>query len=275
MSVTKFRVDGALPVSSFLRPSHSFDRIIERSRDAARHRDATVRAGYPSRSVAAAVAIAATPGQFGPHDDTSGAGLYRSGAKRALDLVLLVLASPFVVPVILILALMVVVMDGGKPFYTQERVGQNGRIYRIWKLRSMVRDADARLADYLDANPDMRDQWETKQKLIDDPRITRLGRFLRKSSMDELPQLLNVLRGDMSLVGPRPMMPSQQSMYQGSAYYALRPGITGLWQVSDRNESSFADRARFDNIYNRSLSLRTDATILLATVRVVLNGTGH
>ena len=253
-----------------------YDRVIEQGRDAARHRDATVRAGYPTRGVSNAAVLVATPGQFqtGPDRDTQGQGIYRHGVKRALDLTLLVLFSPFVVAVVMVLALLVM-LDGGKPFYTQERIGQNGRIYRIWKLRSMVPDADERLEDYLFANPDMRLEWEAKQKLMHDPRITRLGRVLRKSSMDELPQLLNVLKGEMSLVGPRPMMPSQQQMYDGDAYYELRPGITGLWQVSDRNESNFADRSRFDTIYNRSLSLKGDIKILIATVRVVLRGTGH
>jgi lipopolysaccharide/colanic/teichoic acid biosynthesis glycosyltransferase len=139
----------------------------------------------------------------------------------------------------------------------------------------MVHDADARREDHLAQHPAARAGWNRTQKLRNDPRITPIGRVLRKSSLDELPQLWNVLKGEMSLVGPRPMMPSQAGLYPGTAYYALRPGITGSWQVSARNESSFADRARFDADYDQRISLATDLLILLATVRVVLRGTGH
>ena len=138
----------------------------------------------------------------------------------------------------------------------------------------MVDNADAVLEAYLEQNPAMRREWDTKQKLLDDPRVTRLGRFLRKCSIDELPQLLNVLRGDMSLVGPRPMMVDQKKLYHGVDYYDVRPGITGFWQISDRNETSFADRVFYDARYNNKLSLKTDVKILLATVNVVLRGTG-
>lgn len=201
-------------------------------------------------------------------------GLYRNLFKPAFDVAVVVLTAPVVVPVIMILALMVA-RDGGKPFYSQERIGRGGKIYTMWKLRSMVQDADSKLEAYLAANPDARQEWDSTQKLKADPRITRFGRLLRKSSMDELPQLWNVFRGDMSLVGPRPMMPEQQALYPGRAYYALRPGITGIWQVSERNESTFADRARFDALYNRKMSLQTDLGLLAATVRVVLRATGY
>ena len=127
----------------------------------------------------------------------------------------------------------------------------------------------------LDQTLAARAEWDASQKLRDDPRITRVGRILRRTSLDELPQLWNVLRGDMSLVGPRPMMPSQRSLYPGRAYFALRPGLTGLWQVSKRNEASFAERASFDDDYYRRLSFALDARVLVATVRVVLRATGH
>jgi lipopolysaccharide/colanic/teichoic acid biosynthesis glycosyltransferase len=151
----------------------------------------------------------------------------------------------------------------------------DGRVYRIWKLRTMVHDADARLEAHLRADPSARAEWNSKQKLLDDPRITPMGRILRKSSLDELPQLLNVVRGEMSLVGPRPMMVSQQRLYPGRDYYRLRPGLTGLWQISDRNASTFADRAKFDAVYNRTLSFGLDFGILISTIRVVIRGTGH
>ncbi|MDO5613441.1 MAG: sugar transferase [Paracoccus sp. (in: a-proteobacteria)] len=211
----------------------------------------------------------------GPQQDNEAQGkIYRRGIKRALDVFLILLSLPIVLPVVAFMALLVA-RDGGKPFYSQDRIGRGGKVYRIWKLRTMVHDADARLDAYLRENPVLREQWLTKQKLLDDPRITRIGRILRKTSLDELPQLFNVFKGDMSLVGPRPMMVSQKEMYPGSAYYRLRPGITGLWQVSDRNETRFSERAWYDEEYDRSLSFMTDLSILLATFRVVLRGTGH
>ena len=143
------------------------------------------------------------------------------------------------------------------------------------KIRSMVPDAELILQDYLEQNPKARDEWEHKQKLRCDPRITWLGSFLRKLSIDELPQLWNVLRGDMSLIGPRPIMIDQRALYPGSAYYHMRPGITGLWQVSDRNESSFIERAKFDTDYYNNCSLKTDLTIFMRTIGVVLRGTGY
>lgn len=198
---------------------------------------------------------------------------YRHLGKRVLDVTLVLIAAPVVLFLVALMAIGVA-LDGGNPFYSQLRVGRGGRVYRMWKLRSMVPDADALLEAHLACNPAARAEWDSHQKLKRDPRITRFGAFLRKTSMDELPQLWNVLTGDMSLVGPRPMMPCQQEMYPGQAYYRLRPGITGPWQVSDRNRSTFAERARFDLAYDRDLSFATDARLLLATVQVVLRGTG-
>lgn len=199
---------------------------------------------------------------------------YRMFGKRLFDTLIVLLSVPVVLPIVLFLALLVA-LDGGRPFYSQKRIGKGGRLYTMWKLRSMVMDADEKLEAYLAGNPVARAEWDETQKLKNDPRITRLGRFLRRSSLDELPQLWNVLNGDMSLVGPRPMMVSQRDLYPGQAYYAMRPGITGMWQVSERNESSFADRARFDAQYERVLSFGTDIRLLAATVRVVLRATGY
>jgi exopolysaccharide production protein ExoY len=228
-----------------------------------------------SESLAPAFPASGTPALPlpGAATTTRRAGLYRNFGKRALDVTLILLALPFVVPVLLVLALLVMT-DGGRPFYSQDRVGQHGRIYRIWKLRSMVMNADQKLEAHLAADPAARAEWDEMQKLRHDPRITPVGRLIRKSSLDELPQLLNVLMGDMSLVGPRPMMADQRDLYPGRGYYDLRPGITGPWQVSERNATSFADRARFDDKYNQDLSLATDARILACTVKVVLRATG-
>ncbi len=165
-------------------------------------------------------------------------GLYRNHFKRLLDLLLVVLALPVVLPLIGVLAL-VLGVQGGRPFYCSDRVGRGGRTFRKVKLRTMVVGADDILEDYLEANPAARQEWNDKQKLLSDPRVTRFGRFLRRSSLDELPQVWNVLAGDMSLVGPRPMMPCQRPMYPGVAYYGLRPGMT-LW-ASAGNDRDLAD----------------------------------
>ena len=200
-------------------------------------------------------------------------GTYRRFLKRARDVGAIQLAAPIVVPVVAVLAV-AVSRDGGRAFYTQQRVGQQGRAFRMWKLRSMVSDADARMADYLAANPAARAEWDSTQKLKNDPRVTAFGRLLRRTSLDELPQLWNVLIGDMSLVGPRPMMLNQQALYPGTAYYALRPGITGLWQTAGRNRTTFEARADFDAAYEAQVSLVADVKILVRTVGVVVKATG-
>jgi exopolysaccharide production protein ExoY len=201
-------------------------------------------------------------------------GFYRSTLKRIFDILLVLTFAPILLPLVVLLALLVW-RDGSNPFYRQWRVGLDGRAFLMWKLRSMVPDADAQLETHLAANPAARAEWDRSQKLTNDPRITRLGRFLRRTSFDELPQLWNVLKGDMSLVGPRPMMPCQQMLYPGTAYYRLRPGVTGFWQISSRNRSSFANRAKFDACYERKVSFWTDLRVLLGTVRVVLRCTGQ
>mgnify|MGYP003381865139 FL=1 len=201
-------------------------------------------------------------------------GPYGRYFKRPLDVLAVLIGSIIVVPVVIVLAL-VVMTDGGNPFYTSDRVGRGGRTFRMVKLRTMVHDAERRLEGYLAQNPEARIEWDQTQKLKYDPRVTMLGRFLRKSSLDELPQLWNVLTGDMSLVGPRPMMPEQREIYAGQAYYALRPGLTGLWQISDRNNCTFAKRAEFDTEYERCLSFRTDLVVLFRTVGAVAHGTGY
>lgn len=201
-------------------------------------------------------------------------GVYRAYGKRGLDLVLVLAAA---VPVILILLplMALIALDGRAPIYTQKRIGRNGRLFRMFKLRTMVADADQILEAYLARTPAARAEWDETQKLKSDPRITLFGRVLRKTSLDELPQLLNVLLGQMSLVGPRPMMLGQEDLYPGRAYYELRPGITGTWQVSERNETSFPQRAEYDTAYYKSLSFGTDVKVILSTVRVVIRGTGY
>jgi exopolysaccharide production protein ExoY len=156
--------------------------------------------------------------------DTNSGGLYRRFAKRLFDILFVLLAAPVVLPLVAVLAL-VICRDGGPAFYVQPRVGRGGRLFRCWKLRSMVPNAEAELAAHLERHLEARQEWAVYQKLKDDPRITPIGRIIRKTSLDELPQFWNVLRGDMSLVGPRPMMLDQSPLYLGDAYFRLRPGL--------------------------------------------------
>lgn len=209
-----------------------------------------------------------------PHRDAAKRSSYLRYGKRVLDLALVVLTLPISLPLIALFALFVA-LDGGNPFYTQMRVGKNGTLFRLIKLRTMVPNADRMLERYLEENPEARAEWDATQKLKNDPRITLAGRILRKTSLDELPQLFNVITGSMSLVGPRPMMVEQKSMYHGSDYYALRPGMTGFWQISNRNECNFADRVAYDNAYRNSASLGTDMFVIARTFNVVLRGTGY
>ena len=201
---------------------------------------------------------------------------YRCFLKRSLDVLVVLFAAPMVLPVILLVALLIV-RDGGPVFFSQARIGRGGRVFRIWKLRSMVVDAEKRLEDYLAREPAAHAEWTETQKLKCDPRITPVGQLIRKSSLDELPQLWNVLKGEMSLVGPRPMLPAQAELYPERDlrhYCELRPGLTGLWQISGRNETSFVSRAAFDRNYAIRLSLATDVAVLIQTVPVVVRGTG-
>lgn len=201
--------------------------------------------------------------------------IYRDIVKRAIDILFIVLTLPFSLPIILFCAI-ALWLEGGNPFYTQDRLGLGGKRFSILKLRTMVRNADEMLESHLANDPDARAEWDSIQKLKNDPRITPIGKILRSTSLDELPQLFNVLIGEMSIVGPRPMLPEQLPMYgNAAAYNALRPGITGLWQVSARNEEKFSYRNEVDAAYEDDLSLQLDVKILFKTVGVVLRRTGH
>lgn len=204
----------------------------------------------------------------------SASSFYRDHFKRALDVLAVMLLAP-VAFVMLLPFIILVSLDGSAPFYWQKRIGKNGRTFRMLKLRSMVPNADKLLEKHLSENAAARIEWNVLQKLKNDPRITRVGKIIRKTSLDELPQLWNVLTGDMSLVGPRPIMCDQKDIYPGSAYYHMRPGITGLWQVSDRNECSFAERAVFDTRYYNDISFVSDFSVITRTFGVVLRATGH
>ncbi|SFT11267.1 Sugar transferase involved in LPS biosynthesis (colanic, teichoic acid) [Sulfitobacter marinus] len=207
-------------------------------------------------------------------DDGGPISLYRNGGKRLFDLLVCLAIAPLVLALVATCAVMIW-LTGHRPFYSQFRIGLNGKVFKMWKLRSMVNNGDKVLARHLARNPAAILEWHCFQKLKNDPRVTRLGGFLRRTSLDELPQIWNVIKGEMSLVGPRPMMISQEPLYHGRDYYNLVPGISGNWQVSARNQADFVDRAAFDSDYSATLSLRGDLGILAKTVGVVLKANGH
>jgi len=196
----------------------------------------------------------------------------RPAAKRAMDVAGAAALLLLTAPVFLLIAALVR-MDGGRVFYAHERIGRGGRGFGCLKFRSMVADADRRLAALLERDPAARREWESTRKLKDDPRVTWVGRFLRATSLDELPQLFNVLRGDMSLVGPRPVQAAELAAFYGAAaqhYLSVRPGLTGPWQISGRNDTSYAQRVALDVAYVARPSLLTDVKILLRTPVAVL-----
>lgn len=200
---------------------------------------------------------------------------YKSHGKRAFDIVLALLLLPIVAPVVLVIW-GIIKASGGSGCFAQERVGLNGKIFKCWKLRTMEEGAAAKLDLLLETDSEAAAEWERSQKLRQDVRITKLGRVLRKTCLDELPQLWNVLRGEMSFVGPRPVVPSELLRYgvHRRSYLAVRPGITGLWQVSGRNSVSYARRVALDVTYQRRFSAVVDFKILFLTLFVFFDGNG-
>jgi len=194
----------------------------------------------------------------------------------AMNFVVAFAALVFLLPVMLLVALAIYGQDGGPILFAHRRIGLNGRHFNCLKFRSMAVDAEQRLATLLATDPVARAEWEKDHKLRQDARVTRLGAFLRKTSLDELPQLLNVLRGDMSLVGPRPIVEAEIVKYgrRFRNYCAVKPGITGLWQVSGRNDTSYRTRVVLDSVYARRRSFGLDAYILACTVPAVLTRRG-
>lgn len=191
--------------------------------------------------------------------------------NRSLDVALAVVALVFIAPLLLVIALIIRATDGQSALFSQDRMGRGGRAFKCFKFRTMVLDADARLTTLLARDPVARAEWEIDHKLRNDPRITAFGKFLRKSSLDELPQLINVLRGDMSLVGPRPIVMGEIVRYKGyyRHYCSVRPGITGLWQVSGRNNVSYRRRVACDVLYSRRRSVGVNVRIMAATIPAV------
>ncbi|HJW12551.1 MAG TPA: sugar transferase [Albitalea sp.] len=197
--------------------------------------------------------------------------LYRAGNQLAAAALLLLFA-----PLMAIVAWLIWKRDGAPIFFAHYRVGQDGRLFRCLKFRTMVRDSEAVLARLLHESAEARAEWDRDQKLSKDPRITPVGHFLRKTSLDELPQLFNVLRGEMNLVGPRPITVGELQRYQGARwhYLCVRPGMTGLWQVSGRNNTSYDERVELDRRYVEGRTAWQDLNILLRTIKVVLKSEG-
>ncbi len=196
--------------------------------------------------------------------------------KRLLDVLLTVVGGLLIGPLLLALAILIKLDSSGPTFYGHRRLGADGEHFRCWKFRTMHTNAEQLLDEFLQSNPDLRAEWEQNFKLRDDPRVTRVGRFLRKTSLDELPQLWNVLRGEMSLVGPRPIVdaeiPKYGTVYE--MYRRIRPGISGLWQVSGRSDTDYGERVQLDSYYVNNWSVWLDVVILVRTVRSVLLGRG-
>lgn len=197
-------------------------------------------------------------------------------SKAALDFTLTLVVGILLLPLIGLIAALIKIDSPGPIFYGQVRLGREGRPFKAWKFRSMVKNADQILNQYLAVNPQLQEDWSKDQKLKHDPRVTRIGYFLRRTSLDELPQLWNVLRGEMSLVGPRPIVDEEVQRYADvfGLYTKVLPGITGLWQVSGRNNVSYDERVNLDAYYVRNWSVWLDVYILLRTLWVVLIGDG-
>jgi Undecaprenyl-phosphate galactose phosphotransferase WbaP len=197
--------------------------------------------------------------------------------KRGFDVVAALMALLILSPILPLVAL-VVRLDGGPVLYGHTRIGRKGQSFKCLKFRTMVVDADKMLAHYLETHPRAAMEWARQQKLRHDPRVTRIGTILRKTSIDELPQLINVLRGEMSLVGPRPVVHDELDEHYGPvgsiAYSAMRPGITGLWQVSGRSDTTYRERVTLDITYRSNWSFLLDLKILLRTIPVVLGRRG-
>lgn len=195
---------------------------------------------------------------------------------RGLDVALALAALIFVLPLMCAVAFCVWAQDGGPMVFAQRRIGKGGRVFRCFKFRTMSVDAEQQLADLLAADPVAREEWARDHKLRRDPRVTPLGAFLRQSSLDELPQLFNVLSGEMSLVGPRPIVDREIARYgrRFRSYCAVKPGITGLWQVSGRNDVSYGTRVAMDCLYAQRKSMLLDLYILFCTVPAVLSRRG-
>ena len=197
-------------------------------------------------------------------------------AKRIFDFILTIVGGILISPILLILAVIVGIDNKGRIIFAHRRVGRKGKTFPCYKFQTMVPDAQERLEEYLRENPEARKEWEASFKLTNDPRVTKLGTFLRKTSLDELPQLWNVLMGDMSLVGPRPIVAKEVKFYGENIeeFYMVPPGITGMWQVNGRSDTTYEERVSMDTWYVRNWSVWIDLVYLFKTVKAVFTGKG-
>lgn len=196
--------------------------------------------------------------------------------KRIIDILLVLSILPLALPLLGAILVLVCLDSPGEPLFLQERVGKGGRRFKVWKVRTMVQNADQVLEEYLNGHPELLPEWAKTRKLKNDPRVTRIGRILRHTSLDELPQVWDVLKGDMSLVGPRPLLPGEIDEYGGryNLYKQVVPGLTGLWQTLGRNDLEFQQRAQLDEEYILNWSIMMELTILVKTIKVVITGYG-
>ena len=193
-----------------------------------------------------------------------------------MDFALALCGTVLLLPWVALISAFIKLSSRGPVFYGQLRIGEGGQAFRAWKFRTMVENADEQLAHCLEANPELQVEWAATHKLRRDPRVTRIGRFLRQTSLDELPQVWNVLWGEMSLVGPRPIVPEEVVKYgeEFDLYLKVRPGLTGLWQVSGRSDTTYSGRVAMDVHYVRNWSVWLDVYLLAKTVGVVLRRQG-
>lgn len=196
--------------------------------------------------------------------------------KRLFDLLFCLCSLPVALPIGFIIAMLICLDSKGLPIYKHERIGRNGKTFTLYKFRTMVNNADELLDKHLSENPELADEWARTQKLQQDPRVTRVGYLLRKTSLDELPQLLNIILGNMTMVGPRPIVNAEIGKYGKifEEYCNLDPGLTGLWQVSGRSDTTYERRLACDHYYAHNWSFWLDIKILAKTLPVALKGFG-
>lgn len=212
-------------------------------------------------------------GYSSTHNLTKPSSLF---AKRIVDLLILLIMSPLVIPVVIVVSLIVKITSPGPIFYGHKRVGKDGKEFKCWKFRSMVINADKMLDKILAEHPEMREEWERDRKFTNDPRVTKIGKILRKTSIDELPQLWNVFVGEMSFIGPRPVTEPELAKYGDKVplILSVSPGLSGMWQISGRSATGYEERINLDSYYIQNWSIWLDLWIILKTAWVVLKGKG-
>ncbi|MDR0323002.1 MAG: undecaprenyl-phosphate galactose phosphotransferase WbaP [Treponema sp.] len=201
---------------------------------------------------------------------------WNQGVKRFLDIMMVITGGILILPLLLIIALIIKINSPGPVLYKHKRLGKNGKYFYAYKFRSMVVDAEQQLHKIFDTNPELKSEWEKTHKLQNDPRITGIGKILRRTSIDEFPQLINIIKGEMSVVGPRPIVEEEVKKY-GDSYnriFSIKPGLSGMWQVSGRSHANYHDRITYDSYYLQNWSIWLDLWIIFRTIGVVLFGKG-